>query len=108
MVDLIQVVKWVVLVGVIVAAVIGLASLAGTIAGTGTESVTHFFNSYQGHTDVEVPGDGNSVMSPQEWAAAFVLSQFGGIWSAAFTVVAAFITAFVGFVIVRYLIRALT
>lgn len=108
MVDLIQVVKWVVLVALVIAAVVGLASLGGSIAGTGIENIGHFFNTYQGHTDVDVPGDGNSVMSPQEWAASFILQQFGSIWTAFFAIFGTFLTAYVAFVVVRYIVRSLT
>lgn len=105
--DFVQVIKWVVLVGLLVAAVVGLASMAGTLAGRGAEEAAHFNNTLQGHDDPYVPGDGASEMSPQEWAQSFVLGNFGGVWTTLFLVFSTFIVAYLVFVLARYILAAL-
>lgn len=105
--DFVQVVKWVVLVALLGAAIVGLANMAGTLAGRGASENQHFNNTLQGHYDPYVPGDGAAAMSPQEWSQSFVLARFGDVWDTLFLVFGTFIAAFIVFVIARYILSAL-
>lgn len=106
--DLLNIVKWLVIAALVVGAVVGLAAIGGTVAGGGTDQITHFFHTYQGSLDPEVGGDGASEVSPQTWAMTYILRLFGPVWSGLFAVVALFVVAFGAFVAARYVIRALS
>lgn len=106
--DLGNIAKWLIIIGLLAAAILGLAAFGGSLAGAGTDAIGHFFHTYQGSIDPEVPNNTSSVMSPQTWAVNFVLGSFGSVWSVLFGMLSAFLIAWLAFVFVRYLIGALS